>query len=417
MNMADSEQLCGLVGGLLAEMEKTRYSAGYVQQMRVSCTTLLEIAGQMGKSALDEELANAFINDSSSFRTGAFGKWRYLRHKRCFRFLQAYQAYQAGGRPDWYLSRCRTISEELKSPQFIAVYAAFISHIETDLNLKRNTVKGYARFVHYFLVYRETLGHRTVSEIQGRDAMMFIDVLCQEQYQPTSIGSQLPGLKLFFSMNEPTKHLLSTFPKAPKCKKGIIPVLEKIEHDAFLKYLGNSLLSARDRAICWLAFETGLRAVDMANLKIADIDWANDLISITQQKTAKPLELPLRATYGNAIAEYLLHERPQSDSPNLFIASSAPFKPLTSPNAYRSILLKAFRSAGIDKPGRICGTRFTRHNAASHMLKSGVPLYDISAVLGHYDPNSVDVYLATDERMMAECCLPLPATEGGSFYD
>jgi hypothetical protein len=47
------------------------------------------------------------------------------------------------------------------------------------------------------------------------------------------------------------------------------------------------------------------------------------------------------------------------------------------------------------------------------MLKSGVPLYDISTALGHCDPSSVDTYLATDEDMMAQCCLPVPFVEGG----
>ncbi|MCL4439725.1 MAG: tyrosine-type recombinase/integrase, partial [Firmicutes bacterium] len=147
---------------------------------------------------------------------------------------------------------------------------------------------------------------------------------------------------------------------------------------------------------------------------IADIDWANDRIHVTQQKTSKPLELPLRATYGNAMADYLLYERPSSNSTRLFLSALAPFRPLSSHAAYRAILLNAFRDADIFKQGRICGTRFTRHNAASHMLKNGVPLYDISAMLGHCDPNSVDTYLATDENMMAECCLPVPCVEGGA---
>jgi len=64
--------------------------------------------------------------------------------------------------------------------------------------------------------------------------------------------------------------------------------------------------------------------------------------------------------------------------------------------------------AGISNTGRISGSRMTRHNAASSMLRSGVPMADISAVLGHTDPNFVSVYLSTDETTMASCTLPLP---------
>ena len=67
--------------------------------------------------------------------------------------------------------------------------------------------------------------------------------------------------------------------------------------------------------------------------------------------------------------------------------------------------------AGISNKDRGSGSRTTRHNAASAMLRSGVPMSDISAVLGHRDPNIVSVYLSTDEETMAACTLPLPGGE------
>jgi site-specific recombinase XerD len=282
-----------------------------------------------------------------------------------------------------------------------------------EIGLKENTINGYKRFVYHFLLYCEENGLRTTGNIRSNDVLSFLEELCRERYQSTSIYAHLPGLRLFFSTNESMHHLLMTFPKTPKRKREIIPVLEDREHEAFKEYLKTASLSARDRAICWLAFETGIRAIDICNLRIDDIDWKNDKIHITQQKTSKALELPLRATYGNAIANYLLYERPLSNSTRLFLSTLAPFKPLSSHAAYRAILLNAFLNAGIRKPGRICGTRFTRHNMASHMLKNGIPLYDISVALGHSNPNSVDTYLSTNEKMMAECCLPVPCAEGG----
>ncbi|MFR2649501.1 MULTISPECIES: tyrosine-type recombinase/integrase [Blautia] len=62
----------------------------------------------------------------------------------------------------------------------------------------------------------------------------------------------------------------------------------------------------------------------------------------------------------------------------------------------------------MSRDNRVTGSRTTRHNAASVMLRSGVPMPNISAVLGHTDPNTVSVYLSTDEAAMAACTLPLP---------
>ena len=400
-----------LISAVLTEMEKAHYCERYIKQVRSTCMLLEDMAHRMGKDTLDDELSQAYIDDSAHFRTGCYSKSRFNRHRLCIHILRT---YRDTGTSDWPSLPHTPVLAGLTSPQLIKAHTSFVRHMVEEIGLKKNTIDGYKRFLYHFLLYCERNGCRTTGEIQSRDIPSFLEVLCRDRYQPTSIGAHLPGLKLFFSMSEATRHLLATFPKAPKRKREIIPVLEEREHLAFVEYLKTANLSARDRAICWLAFETGMRSVDICNLQIADIDWANDRIHVTQQKTSKSLDLPLRATYGNAIADYLLNERSSSDSTRLFLSTQAPFRPLSSHGASRAILLNAFSEAGIFKQNRICGTRFTRHNAASHMLKNGVPLYDISAVLGHCDPNSVDTYLATDENMMAECCLPVPSVEGGA---
>ncbi len=410
MHKIRTNKLKELTIAVLTEMEKAHYCDKYIQQVRNTCTLLENMADRMGKDTLDDELSQAFIDDSAHFRTGVYSESRFNRHKLCIHILRTYQDTGALDRPS--LPHTPTLVG-LTAPQLIDAYASFIHRMREEIGLNKNTIDGYKRFVYHFLLYCEGNGCRTTGEIQSGDVPSFLEVLCRDRYQPTSIGAHLPGLKLFFSMGKSTRQLLATFPNAPKRKREIMPVLEKCEHEAFIEYLKTASLSARDRAICRLAFETGMRAVDMCNLKITDIDWANDRIHVTQQKTSKLLELPLRATYGNAIADYLLYERPSSNSTRLFLSTQAPFRPLSSHAGYRAILLNAFRNAGILKRGRICGTRFTRHHAASHMLTSGVPLYDISAALGHCNPNSVDVYLATDEHMMAQCCLPVPFMKGG----
>jgi integrase len=38
---------------------------------------------------------------------------------------------------------------------------------------------------------------------------------------------------------------------------------------------------------------TGLRACDIAGLRLADVDWRGTTIAVVQQKTGNPLTLPL----------------------------------------------------------------------------------------------------------------------------
>ena len=94
----------------------------------------------------------------------------------------------------------------------------------------------------------------------------------------------------------------------------------------------------------------------------------------------------------------------------------APFGRLGTGSIYE-ILKKLEELAGIKKEGRPVGSRLTRHHAASSMLRAGIPMADISAALGHRDPNIVSVYLSTDAMSLAACTLPLPAVRKGGIPD
>ena len=77
-------------------------------------------------------------------------------------------------------------------------------------------------------------------------------------------------------------------------------------------------------------------------------------------------------------------------------------------SGYRKVLLNVILDAGVEVNGRISGTRITRHSTASRMLRHGVPLPVISESLGHGNPDSVMVYLSTENAKLAECTLSLP---------
>lgn len=70
-----------------------------------------------------------------------------------------------------------------------------------------------------------------------------------------------------------------------------------------------TLLSLRDKAIMTLLIHTGIRGADIAKMSMTNIDWKADRINIWQSKTDAPLCLPLTATVGNAIYDYIKYER------------------------------------------------------------------------------------------------------------
>lgn len=236
------------------------------------------------------------------------------------------------------------------------------------------------------------------------------------RYRPTTIGSSLSGLRRFLSGNDRTTHFRLEIPMHLPREMKIMEVYNDKELAAIESLLSSGMLPKRDTAVCRLLLETGLRGIDVCSLRLKDIDWEKDTVSIIQNKTKKPLVLPLRASYGNAIADYILNERPKSGSDYVFLKSMAPFGQLGTGSVYE-ILKKLEERAGINKEGRAAGSRMTRHHAASSMLRAGSPMSDISAALGHRDPNIVSVYLSTDTRSLAACTLPIPPVRKGGAPD
>jgi len=166
-------------------------------------------------------------------------------------------------------------------------------------------------------------------------------------------------------------------------------------------------VSLRNKAIVTLSLLTGIRAVDIVNLKVSDIDWVSDVICISQSKTNEPLVLPLLPVMGNAIAEYIVNERPKTDSPYVFLSCNAPHKPLKGHASCYAVIKNIFSLAGIRTGNELKRTRLLRHHMTSKMLKKGVAIQTISLTLGHVNPNSVNIYLTTDEKKLRKCTLPL----------
>ncbi|HEY5842474.1 MAG TPA: tyrosine-type recombinase/integrase [Mycobacterium sp.] len=169
----------------------------------------------------------------------------------------------------------------------------------------------------------------------------------------------------------------------------------------------------RDRALLLLAARTGLRPVDIVDLRLGDIDWQRGRLTLTQHKTGTALTLPLLSDVGDAIAGYLLHGRPGGvGDDHVFLRTKAPFTHLSAANDLYHVAARAFdrtQSAGQHDVGR--GFRVLRASLATRMLEGDTPLPVISGALGHRGIESAKHYLAADEKRMRGCCLDFAGIE------
>jgi integrase len=146
--------------------------------------------------------------------------------------------------------------------------------------------------------------------------------------------------------------------------------------------------SRRNYAMLLLVATYGLRGCEVRALRLRDIDWANDEITIFSPKTGRRRALPLTRPVGEAVLDYLLEERPPSRHEEIFLSKRPPHDPLASKiNAW---LGRQLDTAGIEAPRR--GAHVLRHSLAVHLLRNGETLKSIGDVLGHRSPETTFVY-------------------------
>jgi len=159
----------------------------------------------------------------------------------------------------------------------------------------------------------------------------------------------------------------------------------------------------RDLAILTLLARLGLRAGEVAALRLDDIDWRRGEITV-RGKGNRHDRLPLPADVGQRIVAYLHDGRPQAaQGRTVFVGAQAPYRPLTS-NAVTTVVACAGRRAGLG----LIGAHRLRHSAATAMLRSGGSLSEIGQALRHARPLTTAIYAKVDIGALRQLARPWP---------
>jgi len=362
---------------------------GVIRRFKTFCS-------KRGVSDYTPALGQTYADDVISKKTGVFSMNRYHSQGRFIRLLTTY--YNTG------LFNFATLKRgcvEPESDSHKKIYHDFCIYLHS-MYPNENTVRFYEYELYCFLQYLDTI---RIYETENVSPGVIIGYLkTTKQCRQRAV---LCGLRLFF-VYIGRKDLYTAIEGIHAYRtKRIIPVLTDEEQLRIRDAIENGEITNRDAAIVLLGLSTGIRACDLIGLRLPDIDWIGETLSFRQKKTGNSVCLPLTAPVGNAIARYLTEERPKAANDFLFVRALAPFEPLSGHSSCYAVVEHVFTRAGISKDGRIFGMHLLRHNVASTMVKNGVPVATIAAVLGHTDADTTGIYITTDEVRLKECVLPM----------
>jgi site-specific recombinase XerD len=200
-------------------------------------------------------------------------------------------------------------------------------------------------------------------------------------------------------------HSVPTFPsyKLQKVPRYIEPEeMKKVENACYLQD-ENGL---RDRAVILLLTRLGLRASDVANLTLEDVDWRNGRIAVAG-KNRRHEWLPLPQEVGDAILKYIEKGRPKLKIREIFTKVDAPIGPLNRASVTH-IVRSAFRRAGIKAPVNGNGAHTLRHSAATAMLRNGVSLSGVGAVFRQTLSTTTAIYAKVHFDLLSEVAQSWP---------
>ena len=159
----------------------------------------------------------------------------------------------------------------------------------------------------------------------------------------------------------------------------------------------------RDFAILTVLARLGLRAGEVAALRLDDIDWrAGELL--VRGKGNRLDRLPLPADVGEAVVDYLRHGRPPSSCRAVFLRAVGPDAAMTG-HSVVMVPRSASRRAGLPV---IVGAHRLRHTAASDMLRHGGSLAEIAQVLRHHSESTTAIYAKLDRAALGLLVRPWP---------
>jgi integrase len=205
-----------------------------------------------------------------------------------------------------------------------------------------------------------------------------------------------PVGKLTVVISSPVQWKLATLPRALKSE----------EVERLLGAFTTVRWPKRGYAIVRCALDMGLRAGEIARLAIGDIDWRNGTVTLKGTKSRRQDILPLPVATGQALADYLQHERPATGHPAIFVRRRGSHDlPITS-EAVQKVIHHACRRIGLPDSG----AHALRHTLACRLVESGGSLKEVADVLRHRSLETTRIYAKLDTPNLACVALPWPGS-------
>lgn len=315
--------------------------------------------------------------------------------------------HPAGPLADWLRPRRPPPAGRWRRHQHVE---SFVAWLRQHQGLRPTTLKNYERHVRALL---PLLGDNPDDYDAGSVRRVFLER--SRQRSPGQVSNEATALRSylrFLCANDLCRAGLDR--AVPPIRERSVPQLPRFVAQEAVEAMiascdGATPIGVRDRAILLLLARLALRAADITNLRLGDINWARAVLKV-RGKSRHSATLPLPQEVGDAIRAYILRTRPCVADTTVFLRVPAPHQGLTS-SGVGLIVRRAMQRASIDPDGLPAAHLF-RHSRATNLLRGGASLEAVGALLRHQTVRSTAIYARVDATMLLEIAQPWPEDLG-----
>ena len=281
----------------------------------------------------------------------------------------------------------------------------FRAYLQVERSMPANTVSAYLRDVEKLAGFLNS-GERAVqpSSVRPLHLQEFINTIAGIGVAASSQARIISGIRSFFKYllleneirNDPTELL-----EMPRIGRKLPEVLTPDEVERLLGTIDlSSPTGERNKAIVEVLYGCGLRVSELVNLKIADLHYEENYLTVTG-KGDKQRIVPL----GNAaisqlrryIREVRIHQNIEKGQEQYVFLNKSGFR-LT-----RAMIFHIIKTlAGIAGVKKSISPHTFRHSFATHLVENGADLRAVQEMLGHASITTTEIYTHIDREYLRQ---------------
>ncbi|MGA2171451.1 MAG: site-specific tyrosine recombinase [Sedimentisphaerales bacterium] len=300
-------------------------------------------------------------------------------------------------------TQTQTIVKKLDTLPLGRLVRDFLSYLTVEGGLSDNTIQGYGRDLRDFLVFCKANKVSELREIKPEVIQKYMVLLARADRAEASAKRGLVAIRMFLrfgKLNGLVEDDFTGILEGPKLWQRLPTICSKKQMLDLLKSPSpKERFYLRDKAMLELLYATGMRASEIAGLKVSDLNLDVGYLRCTGKGNRERV-IPLAKVAAEATLEYLRGMRPKLTRPfsgdSLLLSRTG--RPMSRIEIWRLIKKYAIR-AGMP---RNLTVHTLRHCFATHLLAGGADLRSVQEMLGHVDISTTQIYTHVDQDRLRE---------------